>query len=103
MMAVDLDVRPPEGEGEGERDGGERNEWEERDEDEQDLVALAETYFRGHELLRASWVLKNTKGGKARWLRCYAKFLVRPLLPSLLLSNVATRHCFTSRVRGRPD
>ncbi|GAA5821685.1 hypothetical protein JCM11251_000969 [Rhodosporidiobolus azoricus] len=53
-----------------------REEWEERDEDEQDLVALAETYFRAHELLRASWVLRDCKGAKARWLRCYSKFLL---------------------------
>ncbi|GAA5910236.1 hypothetical protein JCM6882_001782 [Rhodosporidiobolus microsporus] len=52
-----------------------REEWKERDEDEQDLVCLAETYFRSHELLRASWALRDCKGARARWLRCYAKYL----------------------------
>ncbi|GJN93627.1 hypothetical protein Rhopal_006684-T1 [Rhodotorula paludigena] len=47
----------------------------ERDDDEQDLYALASAYMRSHELLRAAHVLRDCSGGKARWLRTYAKYL----------------------------
>ncbi|BGP26936.1 cell division control protein 23 [Rhodotorula toruloides] len=52
-----------------------REEWTLRDEDEQDLYALAVAYVQNHELLRAAHVLKECTGPKARWLRGYARFL----------------------------
>ncbi|BGP34605.1 Anaphase-promoting complex subunit 8 [Rhodotorula toruloides] len=52
-----------------------REEWSLRDEDEQDLYALAVTYVQNHELLRAAHVLRECAGPKARWLRSYARFL----------------------------
>ncbi|GAA6050389.1 hypothetical protein JCM3770_004013 [Rhodotorula araucariae] len=54
---------------------GEHAEWSARDDDEQDLYALALAYVRGHELMRAAHVLRHCEGAKARWLRCYAKYL----------------------------
>ncbi len=57
-----------------------RAEWRARDEDEQDLHLLAQTYMRNHELLRAAHVLRDCTGPKARWTRCYARYMVR--LPS---------------------
>lgn len=54
-----------------------RDEWASRDEDEQDVYALAVTYVQNHELLRAAHVLRECTGPKARWLRSYARFLVR--------------------------
>ncbi|GAA5991040.1 hypothetical protein JCM11641_006599 [Rhodosporidiobolus odoratus] len=57
------------------QDAAKKVAWAQRDEDEQDLVLLAESYFRAHELLRAAHVLRDCKGGKARWLRGYAKYL----------------------------
>ncbi|PRQ75797.1 hypothetical protein AAT19DRAFT_12819 [Rhodotorula toruloides] len=52
-----------------------REEWSLRDEDEQDVYALAVTYVQNHELLRAAHVLRECTGPKARWLRSYARFL----------------------------
>ena len=49
----------------------------ERDDAEQDLYTLALAYFRVHEHLRAAHTLKDCTGPRARWLRSYAKFLVR--------------------------
>jgi anaphase-promoting complex subunit 8 len=54
-----------------------REEWSLRDEDEQDVYALAVTYVQNHELLRAAHVLRECTGPKARWLRSYARLLVR--------------------------
>lgn len=54
-----------------------RAEWRARDDDEQDLHLLAQTYMRNHELLRAAHVLRDCTGPKARWTRCYARYLVR--------------------------
>ncbi|GAA5853861.1 hypothetical protein JCM8547_007477 [Rhodosporidiobolus lusitaniae] len=86
---LDISLAPgsspgPAGREEGEEDasmqqddagGGEKEEWRLRDEDEQDVYSLAETYMRSHELLRAAETLKGCEGGKARWLRCYTKYL----------------------------
>ncbi|KWU43913.1 TPR-like protein [Rhodotorula sp. JG-1b] len=52
-----------------------RAEWRARDDDEQDLHLLAQTYMRNHELLRAAHVLRDCTGPKARWTRCYARYL----------------------------
>ncbi|GAA5971241.1 hypothetical protein JCM8115_005814 [Rhodotorula mucilaginosa] len=52
-----------------------RAEWQARDEDEQDLHLLAQTYMRNHELLRAAHVLRDCTGPKARWTRCYARYM----------------------------
>lgn len=53
-------------------------EWRARDVDEQDLHLLAQSYMRSHELLRAAHVLRECSGPKARWTRCYARFMVSP-------------------------
>ncbi|GAA5878407.1 hypothetical protein JCM3774_002827 [Rhodotorula dairenensis] len=50
-------------------------EWRARDEDEHDLHLLAQAYMRNHELLRAAHVLRDCTGPKARWTRCYARFM----------------------------
>lgn len=55
-----------------------RQEWIARDDDEQDLYALALACLRSHELQRTAHVLRDCTGPKARWLRSYAKYLVRP-------------------------
>lgn len=64
-------------------------EWRARDEDEQDLHLLAQTYMRNHELLRAAHVLRDCTGPKARWTRCYARYMVCLSLLPLTLSD----HC----------
>lgn len=57
--------------------------WRACDDDEEDLRALAHAYWRNHELLRAAHVLRDCTGPKARWMRCYARYLVRlEALPS---------------------
>lgn len=58
--------------------GEEEGEGERRDEEEKDVYLLALAYYRTHELLRAAHALRDCKGPRARWLRCYSKFLVRP-------------------------
>ena len=60
-----------------------RAEWRARDDDEQDLHLLAQTYMRNHELMRAAHVLRDCTGPKARWTRCYARYMVRRTLYSL--------------------
>ncbi|GAA5985287.1 hypothetical protein JCM10908_002605 [Rhodotorula pacifica] len=50
-------------------------EWRARDEDEQDVHLLAQSYLRNHELLRAAHVLRECTGPRARWTRCYARFM----------------------------
>lgn len=87
---LELGSSPALGRHHGEEDEGERmeeEEWNEeeeakrenvrQDEEEQDLYALALAYHRTHEHLRAAWTLKDCVGPKARWLRGYAKYLVR--------------------------
>ncbi|GAA5887104.1 hypothetical protein JCM5296_001595 [Sporobolomyces johnsonii] len=52
-----------------------RSEWSARDNDERDTYLLALAYVRSHELMRAAHALRRCSGPKARWLRCYAKYL----------------------------
>jgi anaphase-promoting complex subunit 8 len=51
-----------------------------KDELESDVYDLALSYLRTYEHLRAAHTLRDCSGPKARWLRCYTKFLVRSLL-----------------------
>lgn len=53
-----------------------KREWIRRDENEQDDYLLGLTFVRNHEMLRAAHCLEQCRGPKARWLRCYSKFLV---------------------------
>lgn len=48
-----------------------------RDEEERDMYMLALAYERTHEHMRAAHILRGCEGPKARWLRGYAKYLVR--------------------------
>ncbi|BGP19250.1 hypothetical protein JCM10213_007015 [Rhodosporidiobolus nylandii] len=73
--AIDIDLEGDVADPRRQQEEKRRDEWEERDEDEADLVLLAETYFRGHELLRAAHCVRECTGARARWLRCYAKYL----------------------------
>ncbi|GAA5879899.1 hypothetical protein JCM1840_000390 [Sporobolomyces johnsonii] len=52
-----------------------RSDWSARDDDERDTYLLALAYVRSHELMRAAHALRRCSGPKARWLRCYAKYL----------------------------
>lgn len=70
-----------------EEEGGEwapdaeaKREEQRRNDEEQDLYTLALSYYRVHELLRASYTLRDCTGPRARWLRTYTKFLVSCLL-----------------------
>lgn len=53
---------------------------DEQDDLENDVYDLALSYVRTYEHLRAAHTLRDCSGPKARWLRCYTKFLVRSLL-----------------------
>lgn len=61
-------------------DDGQQERYLRQDELEEDQYLLALSYLRVHEHLRAAFVLKDCVGPRARWLRTYTKFLVRPLL-----------------------
>ncbi|GAA5953750.1 hypothetical protein JCM3765_006957 [Sporobolomyces pararoseus] len=52
-----------------------KREWIKRDESESDVYLLGLSLVRNHELMRASHCLRKCKGHKARFLRCYSKFL----------------------------
>ncbi|GAA6017803.1 hypothetical protein JCM11491_004625 [Sporobolomyces phaffii] len=52
-----------------------KREWIKRDELELDLYSLGLSLARNHELVRAAHSLRRCSGAKARWLRCYSKFL----------------------------
>lgn len=56
----------------------ERRRAAEEDESAQYLLALS--YYRVHEHARAAHALRSCWGPRARWLRCYCKYLVRKAL-----------------------
>lgn len=65
------------------------------DEDEEDVYMLAKTYFDAKEMERAAWALRDCKGEKAKFLRCYSNFLVRVLifLSTKMVGLDLHKHC----------